>query len=298
MNPSYVYVYDDFLTDRGFEREVAALETYVSGLGMSGRVGRLTLFRGAYDLVRGLVDEQVTTIVVVGNDSTLDKTMWFLPDLNATVGYIPITKPSVVADLLGIPCGLRACDVLAARYVETLDMGKLDDRYFLTEISIPATLAGIEIEGKYTVSSRYGGALSIRNLGGLDQKEMDPADAQDGMLEAVIAPERPEGKGPLWKRVGAEAPTRIVFDRGKIVSKDPVEAFVDNHVMNGFEFNVSAVPKAMKMITGRGRRRPETPLQKTKRNVNVRATRMTLPRGHGGEMAKRAQVAELVDAPA
>lgn len=298
MNSSYVYIYDDFVLDRNFEREVASLETELSTYGMSGQIGKLTLFRGAHDLVRGLVKDDVTTVVIVGNDSTLDKTMWFLPDLDVTIGYIPITQPSAVADLLGIPCGVKACEILAARYVETIDMGKMNDRYFLTEVSMSQTLAGIEIEGEYTVSSQHGGSLSIRNLGGLNNKKMDFSNAQDGLLEAVITPQAVKEKRFSWKRKTEYDPTRIAFKDGKIISKDPVEAFVDNHVVNGFEFSVSVVPKALKMITGRVRRRSiDTPLQKAKMNGTLRSSRVSLPRGQGGK-TKHAQVAELVDAPA
>jgi len=280
MNSSYVYIYDDFLTDRSFEREVAGLETELSTLEMAGQVGRLALFRSARDLVMSMVDDQVTTVVIVGNDSTLDKTMWFLPDLDVTIGYIPVAQPSVVAELLGIPVGRQACEVLAARYTETIDMGKLDERFFLTEVSLPATLAGLEVDDRYTVSLRYGGALSIRNLGGLHEKVMDPADAQDGLLEAVVLPEIPREKTLLPRRKTLADPTRILFERGKIISKDPVEAYVDNHVVSGFEFQLSIVPGALKLITGRGRRRQsEQPLQRGRKNGTLRHARVSLPRG-------------------
>jgi hypothetical protein len=179
--------------------------------------------------------------------------MWFQPDLDVTIGYIPVAGPSAVAKLLGIPVGIAACDVLAARLVETLDMGRVDDRYFLTEIAMPASLASLEIEGQYRVSSMHGGSLSIRNLGGHIGQEMEPSDAKDGFLEAVITP-MPEEKGAIWKRSVAQTGTRILLRHGVIVSKDPVEAAVDNHTISGFRFQVSVVPKKLRIITGRGRR--------------------------------------------
>ncbi|MCI0479802.1 hypothetical protein L0Y59_04625 [Candidatus Uhrbacteria bacterium] len=254
MNPAYVYIYDDFLSDRVFEREVAALETRLNTYDLAGRIGRLALFRSARDLVEGLVREGTTTVVVVGNDTTLDKTMWFLPDLDVTVGYVPLTGPSSVARLLGIPVGAEACDVLAARLVETIDMGRVDDRYFLTEISMPATMASLEIEGQYSISSMHGGSLAVRNLGGRVGSEMVIADAKDGYLEAVISPLPEERKASLWKREAAAKGTSIRLRHGVIVSKDPVEAMVDNHAVSGFRFEVSVVPKKLRIITGRGRR--------------------------------------------
>ncbi|MFH1078357.1 MAG: hypothetical protein V1745_03725 [Patescibacteria group bacterium] len=254
MNPAYAYIYDDFLSNRGFERDIATLETKLNTYELAGRIGRLALFRSAKDLVEGLVRQGATTIVVVGNDTTLDKTMWFLPDLDVTVGYIPLTGPSEVAKLLGIPVGVEACDVLAARLVETIDMGRVDDRYFLTEIALPATIASLEIEGQYSVSSMHGGSLTVRNLGGRVGSEMVVADAKDGFLEAVIVPLPEERKTSLWKRATAVKGTSIHLRNGIIVSKDPVEAIVDNHAVSGFRFEVSVVPKKLRIITGRGRR--------------------------------------------
>ncbi|MCR4278576.1 MAG: hypothetical protein NUV81_01590 [bacterium] len=280
MNSSYIYIYDDFLTDRQFERDVAALETELNTYDMAGQIGRLALFRSARDLVMSMVHDHVTTIVIVGNDSTLDKTMWFLPDLNIPIGYIPVANPSAIADLLGIPMGARACEALSARNIETMDMGKLDDRYFLTEVSLPSTFAGIEVDGKYTISSRYGGALSVRNLGGLQSGRMDFADAQDGFLEVVITPESEEQKSFLQRRGSRTDTTKIMLEKGKIVSREPMEAFVDNHIVRGHAFHVSVAPSALRFITGRGRLRvPEASLQRVKRDGTLRSSRVSLPRG-------------------
>jgi diacylglycerol kinase family enzyme len=254
MNSHYAYIYDDFLSDRGFERDVAALETKLNRYDLAGRIGRLALFRNPQDLVEGLVKQGATTIVIVGNDTTLDKTMWFLPDLNVTVGYIPLVAPSMIAGFLGIPVGVDACDILSARLVETIDMGKLDDRYFLTEISVPASLATLEIEGRYKVSPVNGGSLTIRNLGGMIGSRMVQADDKDGFLEAVIIPQEAERKRLFWKTISSDSKTHILFNHGKIASKSPLEAKVDHHAVSGFKFDVSIVPKKLKMITGRGRR--------------------------------------------
>jgi hypothetical protein len=271
MNPAYAYVYDDFLADRGFERDIAALETKLNTFDLAGRIGRLALFRSAKDLVEGMVKQGITTVVIVGNDTTLDKTMWFLPDLNVTIGYIPIAGPSAVAKLLGIPVGLAACDVLAARLVETIDMGRLDDRYFLTEVSLPATMASLEIEGRYRISSMHGGSLTVRNLGGHVGAEMALSDAKDGYLEAVIMPVPEERKSAIWKRQIEVGGTSILLRHGLIISKDPVEAVVDNHAVSGFRFEVSVVPNKLKIVTGRGRKLvPSDALSEHARNGMVR----------------------------
>jgi len=164
---AYAFIYDDFLSDRKYERVLAALDQRLASLDLIGRTARLAMFRNAKDLVESLVGQGSTTIVMVGNDQTLDKVMWFLPDMNVTLGYLPVADPSRVAQLLGIPSGPEACDVLAARLIETVDVGRLDDRYFLTEVALEHTLAAIDVEGRYRISPARGGSIFIRNLGSM-----------------------------------------------------------------------------------------------------------------------------------
>jgi diacylglycerol kinase family enzyme len=257
MNRHYAYLYDDFLSDKTYERALANVETRCSVLGIQGRVARLAIFRSARELVESLVRDGAETIVLVGNDKTVEKAMWFLPDLPITVGYLPICAPSAIGTLLGIPMGDEACDVLAARRVETVDVGKLDDRYFLTEVSIEATKAMVDIEGKYRVSPHGGGAIYIRNLGYTNEKGRSNADARDGWLDAVIIPAG-AGSGkprlPFLRREEVQEETHVLLRNGAIFSNEPIDIMVDGHTMNGFTFRLGIVPKKLRLITGRDKR--------------------------------------------
>lgn len=249
---SYAFIYDDFLNDRKYERDLAALDARLASLDLTGRTSRLALFRNAKDLIESMVVQGSDTIVLVGNDQTLDKVMWFLPDLDVTVGYLPVAEPSRVAQILGIPKGEGACDVLAARLIETVDVGRIDDRYFLTEVALERTLAAVDVEGQYRISPSAGGSVYIRNLGSLAENGAANADAKDGYLEVVIRPE--EEKGGRFFRKPAVAETRIMLQNGEIVATQPVEAKVDNHVMNSMRFKIGICPRKLKLITGRRRR--------------------------------------------
>ena len=84
---------------------------------------------------------------------------------------------------------------------------------------------------------------------------MIQANVRDGLLEAVIIPQDEEKKASLWRRRTPKKGTHIRFSRGTIVSKEPMQAHVDNHAVSGFSFEVTIVPKKLRFITGRGRRR-------------------------------------------
>jgi hypothetical protein len=251
MNPAYAYIYDDFLIEQPYQDVLDALETKLASLGLGGRIGRLTLFRNAQELVEDFVRQGVKTIVIVGNDDTLDKVMWFMPDLSVTMGYIPLAKPSGIADLLNIPTGLAACDVLSARLIETLDVAKLNDRYFLSEVTFENTTATLSVDGQFSLSLTGGGDLSIRNLGRAAGNNL--ADAQDGLLEAVFIPKVPNMKTRLWTRLKVLPPqeTKVTFKTGEIVSQQPLGGQADRFAVSGFKFSVSIVPQKFKIIMGR-----------------------------------------------
>lgn len=245
---THAFIYDDILNDRRFERGLAEIEARLTSLDIQGRIGRLTLFRNVKDLVESMVAQGVGTVVVVGNDLSLDKVMWFLPDLNVTLGYIPLSGESRTGELLGIPSGVAACDVLAARLVETVDMGKFDGRYFLTEVSLKSTVAAVDIEGQYRISPSGGGSIHIRNLGG-EQAYGGKANAKDGLLEVVVVPQ--ESKG--GRRRNGPKETKIFMRRGEIISREPVDVIIDSHTANGFRFKLGIMPNKLKVITGRTR---------------------------------------------
>lgn len=254
MNPAFAYIYDEFLSDRRYERTVAQFETGLGQRGMEGKIVRLAMFRNTREMVDDLARQGVKNIIIVGNDTTLSKLMWFLPDIDITFGYAPLDQPAHIGELLGIPVGPSCVDVLAARLVETLDVGRIDDRYFLTEVALPVTVASLEIEGQYRLQAIGGGAIAIRNLGAPTQEGAASADPKDGWLEGVIQ-KKLDAKGMRgWMRSKELSETKIRFKQGKIISQEPIDVFVDGHALNGFTFNLSIVPKKIRLITGRQRR--------------------------------------------
>jgi len=249
---SYAFVYDEALSDRRYERDIAALETKLTTLGLTGRDVRLAMFRSVKETIIGLVRQGVSTVVVVGNDRTLDKVMWFLPDLDVTLGYLPVFSPSDVAAPLGIPAGLGACDVLAARRIETVDVGICQDRYFLTEAKVANTIAAVRMEGKYSLSPINGGTIVVRNLDIRSGQGEIRNDAKDGLLEVIIKPNAIESNS-RWRRPKPEI-TKLYMKSGEIISQEPIDLLIDGHVTNGFQFTFGIVPKKLKIIVGRTRR--------------------------------------------
>lgn len=253
MNPAFAYLYDDFLSDKRLERDVSALENELARRGIEGRIARLAMFRSAKEMVMDMARAGVKNIIVVGNDQTLQKLMWFLPDMDVILGYIPMGRPADVAARLGIPMGIAAVDVIAARLIDTVDVGRIGDHYFLGEVSLPATIAALEIEGRYRLRPVEGGAIAVRNLA-LHGEAGEIDEAKDGWLDAVVQSRVPvaRGRGGFWARKELTE-TRLRFRTGRLISEEPVDVFVDGHPVNGFSFDIEMTQRKLRLITG-GRR--------------------------------------------
>ncbi len=242
MNPAYAYLYDEFLNDRRYEREISRLEAELAQRGINGRVARTALFRHAKDQAQDLVRGGAKNLILVGNDHTVEKLMWFLPELDAAIGFVPLVKASRIANWLNIPLGVAAVDTIGARFMETLDVGRFGDRYFLTEVMLPATDATLDVEGKYRIQPAAGGSIRIQNLSG-------NSDSKDGKLEASVTVETQKSRWTIGKKINPE--TRILLTHGSITSTQPVDAIVDGQILNGFSFKIEAIPAKLRFITGR-----------------------------------------------
>ena len=253
MNAAFVYFYDEFLSLPRYERDLSLLENELAVKGISGAIVRLTIFRDDLSTVKDRVANGAKNLIFVGNDATIEKMMRLVPDNpDLTLGFLPLVERSAMGRLLGMPSGAPGADVVAARLVETVDLGRVGDRFFLTECVVTAPQAQLEIEGAYRLAPLAGGAIAVRNLGSPTAEGNPLADPKDGRLEAVIqAPVTI--KNGFWNKQELTE-TRIPFTFGRILSKKQISVFVDGKEFIGTEFPLGIAPRRLKIITGRNRR--------------------------------------------
>lgn len=76
------------------------------------------------------------TIVAVGGNGTINEVINGVGNSGVAVGIIPIGDKNELARSLGIPDWQTACNILAARKIETLDIGRVGKSYFITSVDI------------------------------------------------------------------------------------------------------------------------------------------------------------------
>jgi diacylglycerol kinase family enzyme len=266
----YYYIYDSFLADKKHDRLVAALETRFADLGLNGKIGRLTPFQSARGLIRDEVKRGMQTVVAVGNDDTVAKVVEALGDAKVTLGIIPVGGPCDIARALGIPEGLDACDILSKRVTQTIDLGLVNGRYFLSSLRIPAGGACLESisepndrgDGKFRVTTLAPDTdIVFSNLSFTGPTESGGGhcigDPKDGLLDVLFetrAGARPGG-GLLgmFSRRAVETPGVIPLRSAIVTAAEPLTAVADGKAFTGASLSIEVVPDRLRVITGRGR---------------------------------------------
>lgn len=243
MLSGYAYLYDERLNDRKHDREVSRLEAEISRRGLNGRVGKFALFRHARDIVADLMRSGAQTLVVVGDDKTLFTAISALGEHSPMIGFVPLLGDGSVAKSLGIPKGIASVDTLTARFHETIDLGFVGNRAFLSELIVDGPGISLHVDKQFKIAPPPDGSLCIRNLG-------PDADAHDGKLDIFILA-APERRRFGWKRDVPDDQTHLQFKAARLERTVAGSCVVDGLPLEGEVHELSIKPQALKIITGR-----------------------------------------------
>ncbi|MEK7183558.1 MAG: diacylglycerol kinase family protein [Patescibacteria group bacterium] len=243
----YSYFYDTFLQDRKYERDVALLETRLTDLGIMGKITRLALFRDGLEVIRDEIDEGAQTLVAVGDDNTFRKAIEAVGDTRTVLGYLPMNNKSVFADLLGIPTGVAACDILSARLVQEIDVGEVNGRRFLHALECEASDAVVSCEDSFTLTIPGKASIAIRNLAFPDDAGV--TDPTDGRLSLII-------RQSHFSLFGKKSElSKLPFKRAHVFTDRHINMFLDGgEKLQAKEFDIRAIPGRLRLITGKGRK--------------------------------------------
>ncbi len=245
----YYYVYDEFVQDQKYERELANIETRLTDLGISGKIARLALFRDPEEMIRDEVRKGVKTVIAVGNDVTLRKVIDAVSSLGATLGIIPIGKErNSIARILGVPAGVAACDTISARIVEEIDAGKINGAQFLHQVELQAP-AGVQIQcgDDFKLFIPRLSEIYLRNLASA-AGEFQASHPADGKLELIIrSPQKGWFGQKNWKT------SFLPVKNLQLTCEKEMVGMVDNQPIGSDVFTVYIHEKQIRLITGKER---------------------------------------------
>lgn len=252
----YTYLYDSFLMDKKYEHTLYRMETRLLELGINGRVEKLSLLKSVKEIIEDAVTRSSDTIVVVGNDDTISKAIAYLPARKAVLGIIPMGPHTDIADMLGIPQGVEACNVLSKRIVERIDLGRANGRYFLSQLVVnDASKVTLDCDGYHISAVSNDGTVRICNLHSRSDRAFASvlSNPQDGVLEAVI---QPEMKKSFWQTFSKTETAPSVFPMKKLHIRSKGEnltVLADGQTTLKTPVTIEIIPRELRVIVGRKR---------------------------------------------
>ena len=251
----YLYLYDNFLKQKNFDSVVGTIETRLTDYEIAGKVLRLSHFTSEYDIIVDEARRGVKTVVIVGNDATFGRVLSRSASIDMTFGFIPVGPKNDIANVLGIPVGEGACDVLSRRRVVPLDVGWFNNRYFVSQLSIPPSDIEVNYDDRFTV--RPGNAsmeLVVCNLQPYvfvtkGQKDI-VVHPQDGKLEAFLRPVVKSG----WFGKHYEEPSIFPFEQMRVRGSRAFTVVADGKESKEVDIQIRLAKGKIKMIVGKERR--------------------------------------------
>lgn len=167
----HIYIYDNYLNEKKYQPLLAKIETRITDLGLNGKIIRLGVMNSIYNAIENEIKKGAKTIIAVGNDNLLNqvinsviKSNIINKTNNVPIGFIPVGKNNnELAKFLGIDFDENACDTLSARRIKQLNLGKINDLFFLFNVSISTKDTIINIDKDFSIEIKKEGIINIIN---------------------------------------------------------------------------------------------------------------------------------------
>lgn len=256
LSVMYVYIYDNFLRQNKYASVVKAMEISLTDYGIAGKILRLNNYIDSKSIIEDEIKRGAKTIVIVGNDGTLGQVLSRAATVDCTFGFLPIGEENSIAEVLGIPAGVKACDVLSRRRKEKLDVGWVNNRYFISRLHIHPSRVEVTYDERFKVTANDLMEIIVCNLQPFfwkkNKKDSDVqvVHPQDGKLEAFL---RPLTKARFWG-YNYEDPSVFPFEEMEITGQEPFEVEADGKLTKEIKLKIKLTHSKIDMIVGRNRK--------------------------------------------
>ncbi len=233
----YLYLYAPFLKQKKYARDLALIEGRITDYGITGKISQLSQFLKFASAIKEFGVRKLSTLVVVGDDVLLEEAINACALSPVVLGYIPMVEQGY-KDALGLSYGAQAVDVLAARRVVKLDLGRIQDRFFLGEVC--AEGKGLEVHTPtFSIFPKDFARVEVVNLGETGDS------AVDGQLDIRLKPYA----GSFFKKPGLGSVVHATSCRIKSVKPLPINCGGAQILKTPIQIDI--VPEAIRMVLGR-----------------------------------------------
>lgn len=251
----HVYIYDLYLNQKKYNNILSKIETRITDLGLNGKIIRLTETSSLFSIIENETKKNIKTLTVVGNNNILNNTINSILKIysnkqtlstNMPIGFIPIGKENNnLSAHLGIDFDIKACDILASRRVEKIDLGKINNLYFLFEAKIEALGTFIEVDNLYSLEINTKGSVDIINLPITSQSSKDMNYSKDaGFFELLISTKK--------NSLNKNSVSKIKFQCLKLHNPNH-QLLVDNSLKISTPVNIEVAKEKIYLIVGKKR---------------------------------------------
>jgi len=242
-----IYIYDDFLNKTKFNRVLNRVEIRLTDLGLNGKIIRLGSIKNIRDVIQNEIKNGAKTIVAVGNNQTVNKIIGSIIDnelygffqKNILFSIIPIGEDNSIANSLGIKKEEEACNTLLARRVKKVDIGLVNNYYFLNKAIIEGQDTILEIND-YILEPQEKGLISIYNLKSAQDDDKNlRINPVDGKLDVYIKNKNKDFSFLSIKKLKISSKKNSLILDDVIEIKTPAE--------------ISVIPGKLNVIVGKDR---------------------------------------------
>ncbi|MEK7213073.1 MAG: diacylglycerol kinase family protein [Patescibacteria group bacterium] len=252
----YVYLYDNFLSQKKFSSVIKAMEIRLTDFGIAGKI----LHLHSYIDVKPIIDDEIkrgaATVIIVGNDKTFGHVLSRSATCDCVFGFLPVGPDNTVAEVLGIPEGVGGVEALAKRRKEHLDVGWMNNRYFVSQLHVLPAKIQVIYDEKFKVTANEKMEVVVCNFQPFYWKKSQKDDdyqvvhPQDGKLEAFLRPLTKRG----WWGYKYEEPSIFPFEEMEISGEEPFMVEADGKSSKEIKVKIKLARNKITMIVGRNRR--------------------------------------------
>lgn len=261
----YYYIYDQFLSHKKYDKVLTQIESKITDLGIKDRIIKMSILKSVKELVTDAIRKGAKTIIAVGNDQTINQVVNLTADQDVVVGIIPIDDNNSIANFLGISDPLEACEIISARKVETINLGEINNDFFINSVKIYENNLCLDCDNKFTLSlTNKNNVVSIYNFSSensVDFNQQNFFNPKDNFLEVVVEPRENTSFNKFFKKFLKIKKNQIpesIFRVKKINIKNPPSksgsVLVDNFKILKTPLSIKISAKKLKIIVGKERK--------------------------------------------